>query len=384
LNELSLVPGSEKLLELCGFLRAEGYLSTQRIPSQRRPLWKLAAELQVLGDYRAGTTHCFSSSALPGSYMKSFLRGRPKLETLYRLFFLNQTVPLSIASNALPALLMNHLSADGVLDVTDGVKSRFRLVPWRDSLLLSDPDEGPERQREHYVYVGGDSTVLSDFVTRRVGNRSFRRGLDLCAGTSIQAHNLVENCDALVAAEYNPRAVAFSRVNAAINGLENSIHAVESNLWEYVEGTFDIIVSNPPYLPMPDEKLSTSNLDVCGGTDYGMNIPVEIFRGMARFLNTDGYGVFLAASPVIGGRSLLHERLAPLASELGLSAVMNAWNYTDLILDREYQRRENISYFVFHIIEVTRECPGRIRTVHLPWIHRSALILNASFRKFMP
>lgn len=378
-----MVPDTCRLSELAHFLRGVGYLSTQRIPSQRRPFWKILVEPLVRSDYGKGKTHCFSSSALPGSYMHAFLRGNPSLETLYRLFFLNQAVPSHQASEVLGADQFNSLLQDGILEGGNSIRSLFRIVPWRNSLLLSDPDEGSVRLRQNYVYLGGDSTILSDFVTRAIGNRHFSRGLDLCAGTSVQAHNLVDSCDCLVAAEYNPRAVLFAGINAVINGLDNRIQAVESNVWEHVDGVFDIIVSNPPYLPMPDEKLSTSNLDVCGGSDYGMNIPVEIFRGLADFLSNDGYSVFLAASPIIGGRSLLHERLEPLAGKLGLSATMTAWNYTDLILDREYQRNAGISHFVFYFIEVTRSGSGRLKTVHLPFLRKYPLLVNALLRKHL-
>lgn len=378
---MTLVPEPGTLTELVQFLRQAGYLSTQRIPSQRRPLWKIVAEPQVYRDYTKGRTHCFSSSALPGSYMRSFLGNDPGLAVIYRLFFLNQPVPAGSAASALGGALAASLVRDGLLRGGETLRSMFRLVPWRNSLLLSDPDEGPSRQREHYVYVGGDSTLLADFVARATGSRRFERGLDLCAGTSIQAHTIIGQCGSVVAAEYNPRAVAFARVNAIINGLAHRITAVESNLWENVDGTFDIIVSNPPYLPMPEDKLSTSNLDVCGGCDYGMDIPVGIFRGMAEHLAGDGYGVFLAASPVIRGRSLLHERLSPLAKELGLSASLTAWNYTDLILDREYQRREGISYFVFYFVEVGRKGPSGIRTIHLPFYRRIPLVVNAAIRR---
>jgi len=142
-------------------------------------------------------------------------------------------------------------------------------------------------------------------------------------------------------------------------------------------------VCNPPYVPMPDHKVSKSNMDAYGGADYGMNIPVEVFRGLSEHLDTSGYAIFLASSPVVGGRSLLHERFAPLASDLGLSATLTAWNYTDLIHDREYQRREGISHFIFFFVEVTRSGSGGLKTVHLPFLRKYPLLLNALLRRHL-
>lgn len=378
------LPKLDTLLELTGILRNQGFLATQYIPSMKRPLWKIVAEPAVFIDYKKGRTNCFSSSALTSFYTGSFFRQKPELEPLYRLFFLNRAVPSQTICSVLNRQTIQNLLNDGIICENAGsIFSNFRIVPWRNSLLLSDPEESYGQRREYYVYVGGDSTILSEFVSRAIAGRRFRRGLDLCAGTSIQAHSIVDHCRSVDAAEYNPRGVAFAELNVAINGLEGRLHPFVSKLWEKVDGVYDIIVSNPPYIPMPEHKVSNRTMDAYGGSDYGMNIPVEIFRGLSEHLDTSGYAVFLAASPVIRGKSLLHERLSPLADNLGLSATLTAWNYTDLTLDREYQRREAISHFVFYIIEVTRSDAGGLKTVHLPLHRKCPLLLNALFRRYL-
>lgn len=382
--ETAPLPNPGPLLELTGILRDQGYLATQRIPSMKRPLWKIVAEPLVFAAYKKGRTNCFSSSALTGFYTGSFFRQEPELEPLYRLFFLNRAVPFQTVCGVLDRqTIQNLLNEDIICENAGSIFSNFRVVPWRNGLFLSDPEESDDRRRESYVYVGGDSIILSEFVSRAIAGRRFRRGLDLCAGTSIQAYGIADHCRSVDAAEYNPRAVAFAELNVAINGLEGKVRPLMSNLWEKVDGVYDIIVCNPPYIPIPEHKVSGRNMDAYGGSDYGMNIPVEVFRGLSEHLDTPGYAVFLAASPVIRGKSLLHERLSPLADDLGLSATLTAWNYTDLMHDRDYQRRKGISHFVFYVIEVTRSDTGGLRTVHLPLHRKCPLLLNALLRRHL-
>lgn len=57
------------------------------------------------------------------------------------------------------------------------------------------------------------------------------------------------------------RAVLATRINAKLNGM--SVRVMRGDLFEPVAGQrFDLIVSNPPYLPTPDERLPTQGVAV--------------------------------------------------------------------------------------------------------------------------
>lgn len=74
------------------------------------------------------------------------------------------------------------------------------------------------------------------------------RILDMCTGSGCILLSLLHysnDCEG-VGADISPRALLVAKENAAQLGIEAEF--LESNLFEKVEGVFDIIVSNPPYI----------------------------------------------------------------------------------------------------------------------------------------
>jgi release factor glutamine methyltransferase len=73
--------------------------------------------------------------------------------------------------------------------------------------------------------------------------------LDLCAGTGVLAMLAAREHRAdVVAVDISRRAVLTTRINARLNGV--SVTAIRGDLFAPLAGRrFDLIVSNPPYLP---------------------------------------------------------------------------------------------------------------------------------------
>jgi release factor glutamine methyltransferase len=73
------------------------------------------------------------------------------------------------------------------------------------------------------------------------------RVLDLCTGSGAIAISVKKKTDAIVtASDISVNALEVARKNAAMNGVD--ICFVESNLFDNIEGEFDVIISNPPYI----------------------------------------------------------------------------------------------------------------------------------------
>lgn len=78
--------------------------------------------------------------------------------------------------------------------------------------------------------------------------------LDLCTGSGVVALAAAKRGARVLAVDVSRRAVLTARMNARLNGLE--VDAVRSDLFSAVDGArFDLIVSNPPYLPGEDDGL---------------------------------------------------------------------------------------------------------------------------------
>ena len=77
--------------------------------------------------------------------------------------------------------------------------------------------------------------------------------LDLCTGSGAIAVTLAKKSGATVfASDISEGALEIASENAQLNGA--TVQFIHSNLFESIEGKFNLIVSNPPYIPTEDIK----------------------------------------------------------------------------------------------------------------------------------
>lgn len=120
-----------------------------------------------------------------------------------------------------------------------------------------------------------------------------KRVLDLCTGSGAIAVAVKLNTQCEVTAiDISDKALELARYNADINSAE--IDFIKSDMFENVKGKFDIIVSNPPYIPTSDiEDLSAEvkdfepKLALDGGSD-GLDFYRHIADNVLDYLNKDG------------------------------------------------------------------------------------------------
>jgi methylase of polypeptide subunit release factors len=74
-----------------------------------------------------------------------------------------------------------------------------------------------------------------------------KRVLDVGTGTGVLAFVLARAGARVVATDVEPAAVACARENAARLELAGAVEVVQADL--FVDGAFDLVVSNPPWLP---------------------------------------------------------------------------------------------------------------------------------------
>src|SRR5688572_16589384 len=112
--------------------------------------------------------------------------------------------------------------------------------------VASDLDEaalGGPLPEDHVLGVGGASLTLAGLQLPTPA----ARGLDIGAGCGIQALRARAHVDHVVATDISARALAFTRLNALLNGVDG-IEVRQGSLFAPVEGElFDRVVSNPPF-----------------------------------------------------------------------------------------------------------------------------------------
>jgi release factor glutamine methyltransferase len=104
-----------------------------------------------------------------------------------------------------------------------------------------------------------DSRMLADQLRReRLGPGV--SVLDLCTGSGLLALVAAAQGASVTAVDVSRRALLSVRLNALLNRVR--VRALRGDLFEPVAGErFDLIVSNPPYLPDPGEALPRRGLE---------------------------------------------------------------------------------------------------------------------------
>lgn len=148
-----------------------------------------------------------------------------------------------------------------------------------------------------------DSYMLADQLRReRLGPGA--SVLDLCTGSGHLAVVAALAGARAFAVDVSRRAVLSVRLNALVNGV--SVTALRGDLFEPVAGRrFDVIVSNPPYLPHPDEVLPQRGLArAIDAGPRGRAFLDRICAQVDRYL-TPGGVLLLVHSTVCGERETL-------------------------------------------------------------------------------
>lgn len=210
-------------------------------------------------------------------------RGGSPLETLIRLFLLEMEIEISLLNRAIQPMGVNEWLEMGLISVNDGyVRAEIRLFPYLDMVVAYDLPRRLLRD-DGYDYVmgiGGSSLTLANLTVR--GNMG--RALDLGTGCGFQAFLATQHCDQVVAVDRNPRAVAITGFNARLNGLD-AVECREGDLFAPVEGeTFDLIVSNPPFVISPETRYIYRDSPMAGD-----GVSRRIIREAPAYLSEGGF-----------------------------------------------------------------------------------------------
>lgn len=117
----------------------------------------------------------------------------------------------------------------------------------------------------------------------------------------------------VVATDISAAALEVAQRNVARHQVADRVQLHEADLYAGVTGTFDLIISNPPYVSpeevasLPDEYRHEPVLALLSAED-GMATPARILQHATRFLTADGW----LALEVGGGAALLEARFATL------------------------------------------------------------------------
>ena len=117
---------------------------------------------------------------------------------------------------------------------------------------------------------------------------------DICTGSGCIACSIAHEhpLTHVIATDIAPEAVALARENARNLGLEDRVTIIECDLGEAVDnelmGSFDLVVSNPPYVPtdvLADIPREVANFEPTLALDGGAD-GLDVFRRLLAWCNT--------------------------------------------------------------------------------------------------
>lgn len=272
------------------------------------------------------------------------LQGRTEpLATVVRLWLLAESVTPDALAEALPGVGLDALAALGLVEAANETANEpengavrapallraavdLRPYGWpaetpggRDTDLWVASDLGAHQRpgvlrHDHVLGIGQASLTLAQGTIRRVVGRA----LDLGTGCGIQLFHLLHHAGTVVATDISVRALAFTRFNLMLNAGPLGLAVADfdpanpdarvslrlGSLLEPVAGeTFDLVVSNPPFVITPRHRGEDSGEQFTyrDGGLAGDAIVETLVRGLPSILAPGGIAQMLGNWEVVKG-----------------------------------------------------------------------------------
>lgn len=288
---------SDKIAELLGSTAIAALSREQHLPARR-----VLAEPLAAGHRLAGLISCF---------MLADPISRPLAEQVFATLGLEKAMELNLV----------RINDDGDVVATVDISAYATDQPG-DMWVASDQTAkqlGAPLPAEHILGVGKASLTLANITPRE----TVATALDIGTGCGIQALHLLTHTQHVTITDISQRALDFAVFNMLLNAavlnveperLAERVTVVVGNMLEPVtDQTFDLVVTNPPFVIAPAQAETTHTYRETGQT--GDRLVKELIANIDTVLNPGATAVMLANWEMFGDQPW-HTRLAtwPAAS----------------------------------------------------------------------
>lgn len=211
---------------------------------------------------------------------------------LVRFFAVRDPIPADVLAAALGggggADILAALERAGIaVKQPDGTfVCPFQLTPSATLLVLSDPIDDPASQNppdEYIIPVSGSARNVDDLTVRE----PCELAVDLACGQGFHALRSMSHARRAIATDLAPRALAFTRANAALNGFADRIETREGSFFDPladVVGKVDLLTCNPPFVMQPGAHITSAV-----SPTEGDGMVESLVRGLPRMLKEGGW-----------------------------------------------------------------------------------------------
>jgi len=296
----------EILTEIVDLLKSINYSKIQCIPP-RHSFLAIVKEHENICNLILKKKHLLFYYSLFPKFYQIFLN--KKLRSCFDLCFLNKYISKSELLNIFSKELVNKALSNNILFQKDDM-FRFTLsfIPYDNYIFLREPYEvydafniDPEKsghpEYDNRVWMGADSIIFARFLEKYLNNKFYKRAIEIGSGTGILTIVSSKFAEVFEVIDYNKRAIQYTKFNIAINKIKN-IEATYSNMFEKVDGKFDLMLAAPWFIDL--EK---------GGLE---EVP-DIMDGLENYLNHDGLCLMTLNSYIKNGKDPVVDYLKDFA-----------------------------------------------------------------------
>jgi HemK-related putative methylase len=283
----------------------------------------------------------------------------PRFYALYSFFFLCQGLSLEVLLDFFSEHDLDNFVQNGLIVQNNGqLISNYRFVPIDDFVIISSPRR--EVNTPNYVHIGGDTLVFWDHLKNEC-RETVNDVLEIGCGAGFLSLAMSQFAQSITATDISQRALDFTNLSAKINGITNIVTR-NSDVYSNIDGKFDLIISNPPYMFLPKEY---SKRVYSYGGFLGVEILKEILFGLDDYLKDDGVALILANSYIRDdGSNTLYEIIKSLFYEKAYSITLKQLDYQTRAEHATFYQEHRISHSVRYLVKIRKAATPELS--HLP------------------
>lgn len=217
-------------------------------------------------------------------------------------------------ANAEVKMLIEHFCGYSAVDIVMGKRlDEGKLSIVKEKAQLRARTRMPIQQILGFAYFMGDKFKVSkdtliprdetEILARKaidiINKNNLKSALDIGTGTGILACTIAKyTLSKSTALDVSDNALKLAEENIKNLDLSEKVKTLKSNLFENVSEKYDLIVSNPPYIPLSEkatiQKEVTFDPDLALYTkdEKGLEFYEKISKNAKNYLNKNGYLLF--------------------------------------------------------------------------------------------